>query len=125
MGVKHKVTHGCLVVSLTLSGMQIYTPGYLQNGKPRPVTSDVPRTLTYGQRFSFTYSGVSTIDRVVLNRYGCMSVMHGSCDTSRKSSNVVNLNPLYVVLALRACDFGVHTLHALVQGTESASLWTG
>ena len=52
--------------------MEIYTPGYLQNGNPRPVTSDVPRTLTYGQRFSFSYSGVSAIDRVVLNRYGQM-----------------------------------------------------
>ena len=75
---------------------QIYTPGYLQNGNPRPVTSDVPRTLTYGQRFQFTYSNVSAIDRVVLNRYDQISralLMHGSCEASLSIRKVMTLNP--------------------------------
>ena len=57
--------------------MQIYTPGYLQNGMSRPVTSHVPSTLTYSQIFSFNFSGVSAIHRVVLNRYSRMSL--GCC----------------------------------------------
>ena len=48
--------------------VQIWTPGYLQNGKPRPSISSAPATITYGQNVTVKYSGVSSIDRVVLSR---------------------------------------------------------
>ena len=48
--------------------VQIWTPGYLQNGQPRPVITSAPADLTYGQNFTIQYSGVSGIDRIVLNR---------------------------------------------------------
>lgn len=48
--------------------VQIWTPGYLQNGKPRPVITSSPADITYGQNVTVKYSGVSSIDRVVLIR---------------------------------------------------------
>ena len=48
--------------------VQIWTPGYLQNGKPRPIITSAPSTLTYTQNFTVKFSGVPQIDRVVLTR---------------------------------------------------------
>nr|QOL01228.1 putative extracellular protein TR9_036 [Trebouxia lynnae] len=48
--------------------VQIWTPGYLQNGQPRPTITSAPSTITYGQNITVQYSGVSIIDRVVLVR---------------------------------------------------------
>ena len=48
--------------------VQIWTPYYLQNGQPRPTITSAPTTVTYGQNITVNYSGVSSIDRVVLNR---------------------------------------------------------
>ncbi|KAK9791838.1 hypothetical protein WJX73_007086 [Symbiochloris irregularis] len=47
---------------------QLWTPDYLQNGKPRPSISGAPSIVGYGQAFSFQYSNVSTLDRVVFQR---------------------------------------------------------
>ena len=48
--------------------VQIWTPYYLQNGRPRPTITSAPTTVSYGQNITVKYSGVSSIDRVVLNR---------------------------------------------------------
>lgn len=47
---------------------QLYTPDYLQNGKPRPSISGAPATVGYDRPFAFLFSGVSDIDRTVLHR---------------------------------------------------------
>ena len=47
---------------------QLYTPDYLQSGKPRPVISGAPDTVDYSTRFSFKYSNVTSVDRVVFHR---------------------------------------------------------
>ena len=47
---------------------QIYTPGYLQNGKPRPTITSSPPSLGYSSPFPVRFSGVPSLDRVVLNR---------------------------------------------------------
>ena len=48
--------------------VQIWTPGYLQNGQPRPVITTAPDTITYGQNITVAFSGVPNVDRVVLQR---------------------------------------------------------
>ena len=48
--------------------VQIWTPGYLQNGQPRPVITSAPSTVTYGQNITIKFSGVDNTDRVVLQR---------------------------------------------------------
>ena len=48
--------------------VQIWTPGYLQNGSPRPSITSAPTTVTYAQNITVKYSGVANIDRVVLSR---------------------------------------------------------
>ena len=54
--------------SLSWVQMQEWTPPYLLNGKPRPELDSVPENVTYDERFTFSYRGVHTIDRVVFNR---------------------------------------------------------
>ena len=56
--------------------MQIWTPPYLLNGKPRPTIDDAPKTLSYAKSFTFGFSGVSAVDRVVINRV--ISATHGN-----------------------------------------------
>ena len=104
--------------------MQIYTPGYLQNGKSRPVTLHAPSTLTYGQIFSFNFSGVPAIDRVVLNRYGCMSL--GCCKKmfDNQASNVF-FKPVPVILALCVCEEMCIRHIVNLRIAEFASLSTG
>ena len=48
--------------------VQIWTPGYLLQGKPRPVITSAPSTITYGQNVTVQFTNASSIDRVVLNR---------------------------------------------------------
>ena len=48
--------------------VQVWTPGYLQNGQPRPTITASPSVITYGQNITVSYSGVPSIDRVVLQR---------------------------------------------------------
>ena len=47
---------------------QLYTPDYLQNGKPRPLISGAPDVVGYDKQFSFKYSNVTSVDRVVFHR---------------------------------------------------------
>lgn len=47
---------------------QIYTPDYFYSGKPRPVITTAPSTVDYGENFTFGYSGVQSLDRVVFQR---------------------------------------------------------
>jgi len=50
--------------------VQLYTPAYLQNGKPRPsITSVISSSVTYGPDLTLGFSNVTSIDRVVLNKY--------------------------------------------------------
>lgn len=50
--------------------VQLYTPAYLQKGQPRPVITSVStNNVTYSQNISVGFSNVTSIDRVVLNRY--------------------------------------------------------
>ncbi len=64
----------CSMLQVLLSGsettaerrVQIYTPDYLLNGKPRPAISLLPVNVSYNQTFDGTYTGVGSIDRVVL-----------------------------------------------------------
>ncbi len=65
--------------------VQIWTPGYLQNGSPRPVITSAPAVITYGQNFTIQYSGVPSIDRVVLNR------VTGSTDSNHMDQRQVVL----------------------------------
>lgn len=65
--------------------VQIWTPGYLQNGSPRPTITTAPSTITYGQNITVSYSGVSSIDRVVLNR------VTGSTDSNHMDQRQVVL----------------------------------
>lgn len=66
--------------------MQIWTPGYLQNGKPRPVITSAPSTVTYTQKVTVSFSGVPTVDRVVLQR------LVGASDTNHMDQRQVVLN---------------------------------
>ena len=56
--------------------LQVWTPPYLLNGKPRPTIENAPKTLSYNKTFSFGFSGVSAVDRVVINRV--ISATHGN-----------------------------------------------
>lgn len=47
---------------------QIYTPSYLQNGKPRPAITSSPSNVGYSANFSIRFSGVPSLDRIVFNR---------------------------------------------------------
>lgn len=47
---------------------QIYTPSYLQVGKPRPIITSNPPNIGYNTSFGVGFSGVPSQDRVVLNR---------------------------------------------------------
>ncbi|KAL0048178.1 hypothetical protein WJX82_009358 [Trebouxia sp. C0006] len=50
--------------------VQLYTPAYLQNGRPRPVITSVSsKSVTYSQNISVSFSNVTSVDRAVLNRY--------------------------------------------------------
>lgn len=50
--------------------VQLYTPAYLQNGRPRPVITSVSsKSVTYSQNISVSFSNVASVDRAVLNRY--------------------------------------------------------
>lgn len=48
--------------------IQIYSPDYLHTNKPRPVIESANATIGYSQRFNISFSGVTSLDRVVLNR---------------------------------------------------------
>ena len=48
--------------------VQVWTPGYLQNGQPRPVITASPPLITYGQNITVSFTGVPNVDRVVLQR---------------------------------------------------------
>ncbi|KAL0022532.1 hypothetical protein WJX79_009245 [Trebouxia sp. C0005] len=65
--------------------VQIWTPGYLQDGSPRPVITSAPSVITYSQNFTIQYSGVPSIDRVVLNR------VTGSTDSNHMDQRQVVL----------------------------------
>ncbi|KAL3145060.1 hypothetical protein ABBQ32_003546 [Trebouxia sp. C0010 RCD-2024] len=47
---------------------QIYTPAYLQSGKPRPVIITSPSNISYSTNFAIGFSNTTSLDRVVLNR---------------------------------------------------------
>ena len=49
--------------------VQIYTPDYRHTNKARPVITAVQVTLGYSQNFTIGFANVSTLDRIVLNRY--------------------------------------------------------
>ena len=66
--------------------VQIWTPPYLLNGLPRPNIVSAPELIAPGSRFPIQWSGVDTIDRVVLSKmpgvthshpHGCSPV--GAC----------------------------------------------
>ncbi|KAK9863321.1 hypothetical protein WJX84_008258 [Apatococcus fuscideae] len=48
--------------------VQIYTPPYLSSGFPRPVVVSAPEIISPGSRFPITWTGVDTIDRVVMSK---------------------------------------------------------
>ena len=65
--------------------MQICTPGYLQSGKPRPVITTAPSTLTYTQNATVKFRQVPLVDLVVLQR------LVGATDTSHMDQRQVVL----------------------------------
>ena len=56
--------------------MQVWTPPYLLTSKPRPTINGAPSSLSYVSSFSFGFSGVSSVDQVVINRV--ISATHGN-----------------------------------------------
>lgn len=48
--------------------VQIWTPPYLLNGLPRPTIVSAPELIAPGSRFPIQWSGVDTIDRVVISK---------------------------------------------------------
>lgn len=49
--------------------VQIYTPDYLHSSKPRPVIDSVNQTkIGHSSKFSISFSNVTSVDQVVLNR---------------------------------------------------------
>lgn len=50
--------------------LEVFTPPYLQTGKPRPVISDAPKILTYKSSFMVTLGSSDTISKVSFVRYG-------------------------------------------------------
>lgn len=55
--------------------VQIWTPDYLLNGKPRPSITSAPGSVAYSGIINISYSNVTVIDRVVLIRPS--SATHG------------------------------------------------
>ena len=55
--------------------VQIWTPDYLLNGKPRPSITSAPSSIGYNGTINISYSNVTAIDRVVLIRPS--SATHG------------------------------------------------
>ncbi|DBB11708.1 TPA: hypothetical protein ACH3X3_005878 [Trebouxia sp. C0006] len=55
--------------------VQIWTPDYLLNGKPRPSITSAPSSVAYSGIINISYSNVTVIDRVVLIRPS--SATHG------------------------------------------------
>ena len=66
---------------------QLYTPDYLQSGKPRPVISAAPDAVDYSERFSFKYSNVTSVDRVVFHR-----LTGGPASPAHRSAGVIQLH---------------------------------
>ena len=54
---------------------QLYTPDYLHTEKPHPVITTAPAEVPYATNFTISFSNVTTVDRVVLNRLA--SSTHG------------------------------------------------
>lgn len=48
--------------------VQIYTPPYLSNGLARPLIVSASEIISPGARFPIQWSGVDTIDRVVMSK---------------------------------------------------------
>ncbi len=46
---------------------QLYTPSYLQNGKPLPHITSAPKSVDYNVGFSVGFFNTTSLDRVVLN----------------------------------------------------------
>ena len=56
--------------------LEVFTPPYLSNGKPRPVISEAPATLTHNSSFMVTLESEARIQRVSLIRYS--SITHNT-----------------------------------------------
>jgi hypothetical protein len=50
--------------------LEVFSPPYLQTGKPRPGISEAPKSLTYMSTFKVQLSTSDTINRVSFIRYG-------------------------------------------------------
>lgn len=50
--------------------LEVFTPPYLQTGKPRPVISTAPKTLTYRSSFMIKLGSSDVINKVSFVRYG-------------------------------------------------------
>ncbi len=100
---------------------QIYTPSYLQNGKPRPAITSSPPTVGYSASFPVGFSGVPSLDRIVLNRLA--SATHSNHFDQRQvvldctdASNVANCqSPPNSSIA----PPGTYQLFVLYQGVPS------
>lgn len=68
---------------------QLYTPDYLHTQKPRPVITTVAADVPYASNFTISFSNVTTVDRVVLNRLA--SSTHGQRFDQRQV--VLECNP--------------------------------
>ena len=55
--------------------VQLYTPDYLQTGKPRPVIANAAATMQYASNYTVGFTNVTSVNRVVLNRLA--SSTHG------------------------------------------------
>ncbi len=104
--------------------VQLYTPAYLQNGKSRPVITSVSTTnITYGQNITVGFSTVTSIDRVVLNRY--TGATHGNHFDQRQvvldfavfHNSVTCTTPLNSAVA----PPGQYMLFVLYQGVPSVA----
>ncbi|KAA6418815.1 MAG: hypothetical protein FRX49_11172, partial [Trebouxia sp. A1-2] len=81
--------------------VQIWTPDYLLNGKPRPSITSAPSSVAYSGILKISYSNVTVIDRVVLIRPS--SATHGlhfderavvmNCSSSGSTSIACNAPP--------------------------------
>lgn len=75
--------------------VQLYTPDYLQTGKPRPAITTAAADMSYDGNYTVGFSNVTVVDRVVLNRL--VSSTHGQrfdqrqvvlqCDQGAGSTN--------------------------------------
>lgn len=50
--------------------LEVFTPPYLQTGRPRPVISSAPKSLTYKSSFMVKLGSSGTINKVSFVRYG-------------------------------------------------------